>query len=133
MAERRFFTLEEANELLPAVRSLAERMVAHRHALASAQQHYAAFVARIAGNGGGLNPAEFARAQEEVEQQAAGVARCVEAIHELGALVKDVDEGLVDFPSRRGGAEVLLCWRVGENEITHWHGADEGFTGRKPL
>ena len=133
MAERRSFTLEEANGLLPAVKTLTERMVEHRRALAAAQQRYAAFVTRIAGNGGGLNPAEYARTQEQVEQEAAGVARCVEAIHELGALVKDVDEGLVDFPSQRGDAHVLLCWRLGEDEIAHWHGEDEGFAGRKPL
>jgi hypothetical protein len=133
VAERRSFTLEEANELLPAVRALAQRMVRHRQALAAAQEEYGTFVTRIAGNGGGLNPAEWARVQEEVEQQAAGVARCVEAIHELGGLVKDVDEGLVDFPSKREGADILLCWRLGEDEIAHWHGEDEGFAGRKPL
>lgn len=133
MAERRSFTLEEAKELLPAVKTLTERMVRHRQALAAAQQRYAGFVTRIAGNGGGLNPAEYARVQEQVEEEASGVARCVEAIHEVGGLVKDVDEGLIDFPSKRDGVDVLLCWRLGEDEIAHWHGEDEGFAGRKPL
>ena len=47
--------------------------------------------------------------------------------------MKDVGEGLVDFPTRREGEEVLLCWKLGEGEITHWHGLEEGFPGRKPL
>ena len=50
-----------------------------------------------------------------------------------GALVKDLDEGLVDFPAQREGEEVLLCWRLGEDEISFWHGLEEGFSGRRPL
>jgi hypothetical protein len=48
-------------------------------------------------------------------------------------LVKDLDTGLVDFPALHKGEEVLLCWQFGEDEVTHWHGVDEGFAGRKPL
>ena len=54
-------------------------------------------------------------------------------IHELGAVVKDLDDGLVDFPARVEGEEAFLCWRLGEEEIGYWHGLDEGFAGRKPL
>lgn len=133
MVQKRYFTLEEAKEVLPAVRALAERMVGHREALAGAQKRYAELLGHIGGNGGGLQPAEFARAQERVEQEAAGVARCVEGIHELGGIVKDLDQGLVDFLSKREEEDVLLCWRVGEEEIEYWHGLDEGFTARKPI
>jgi len=131
--QKRYFTLEEAREVLQAVRALAERMVGHREALAGAQKRYAELLGHIGGNGGGLQPVEFARAQERVEQEAAGVARCVEGIHELGGMVKDLDQGLVDFLSKREEEDVLLCWRVGEEEIEYWHGLDEGFTGRKPI
>ena len=48
-------------------------------------------------------------------------------------LVKDLDTGLVDFPALHEGEEVLLCWQLGEDEVAHWHGVDEGFAGRKPL
>jgi hypothetical protein len=119
--------------VLPAIKALAERMVTHRAALAEAQKHYAGFLGHIAGNGGGLQPLEFAGVQERVEEEAAGVARCVEGIHELGGMVKDVDEGLVDFLARRGEEDVLLCWRLGEQAVLHWHGLEEGFAGRKPL
>ena len=133
MEQRRYFTREEANELLPAVRVLAERMVAHRAALEQAQARLGAYLDKISGNGGGIQPAELARAHSAVEQEAGGVARCVEGIQELGAQVKDVGEGLVDFPARREGEDVLLCWKLGEDEIAHWHGLEEGFAGRKPL
>jgi hypothetical protein len=59
--------------------------------------------------------------------------RCATALQELGLLVKDLDEGLVDFPALRGDEEVLLCWRLGEGEVAFWHSLDEGFAGRKPL
>ena len=133
MEQRRYFTLEEANELLPAVKVLAERMVAHRGALEQAQARLGGYLEKIAGNGGGLPPAELADAHEAVEREAGGIARCVEGIQELGAMVKDVGEGLVDFPAKREGADVLLCWKLGEAQIAHWHGPEEGFAGRKPL
>jgi hypothetical protein len=71
--------------------------------------------------------------QEQLDVEVAGIARCVARIHEAGGLVKDLDEGLVDFPAQRDGEEVLLCWRLGEEEIGFWHGLDEGFSGRRPL
>ena len=133
MEQGRYFTREEANALLPAIKVLAERMVAHRAALERAQANLGGYLEKIAGNGGGLQPAELAEAHEAVERDAAGIARCVEGIQELGAMVKDVGEGLIDFPAKREGEDVLLCWRLGEDEIAHWHGLEEGFAGRKPL
>jgi hypothetical protein len=66
-------------------------------------------------------------------EEATGVARCVARINEVGAFVKDLDRGLVDFPARRAGEDVLLCWHVGEGDVAFWHGLEEGFAGRKPL
>ena len=57
----------------------------------------------------------------------------LERIRDLGGDVKDLDMGLVDFPGRRGGDEILLCWRLGEKRIEYWHTVDGGFAGRKPL
>jgi hypothetical protein len=57
----------------------------------------------------------------------------VNEIHGLGAQVKDADEGLVDFPTLRGDEEVLLCWKLGEDEIAYWHSLEDGFAGRRPL
>ena len=128
-----YFTLEEANEALAAVRPLAERMVEHRRALAAAQERQGEFSRVIAGDGGDLQPRELAEVLAAVENETAAIARCVAGIEALGAQVKDAERGLVDFPSIREGEEVLLCWHVGEDAIEYWHGADEGFAGRKPV
>lgn len=87
----------------------------------------------VGGNGGGVPPHAFAEVQAEVETAAAEVTRCLEGIQEVGGQVKDLDRGLVDFPALYNGEEVLLCWQVGEEQIGHWHGLDEGFTGRHDL
>jgi hypothetical protein len=129
----RYFTPEEANEALEAVRPLTEQLVDHRRAFAEAQAKRAALAERIAGNGGGIEPSELAAANDELEQHAEGVALCIQEIGVLGGQVKDLDEGLVDFPARRGDEEVLLCWKLGEDEVGHWHSAEEGFAGRRPL
>lgn len=131
--EQRYFTAEEANEALLEVRPLTEELVGHRRALVALQERQSAVTARIAGNGGNVEPHELEEVQAQLDEEVAGIARCVARIHEVGALVKDLDDGLVDFPATRDGRDVLLCWRLGEDEIGFWHGLDEGFSGRKPL
>jgi hypothetical protein len=131
--EQRYFTVDEANEALVEVRPLTEELVAHRRALVDLQERQSALTTRIAGNGGNVEPSELQDAQERLDEEVAGIARCVARIHELGALVKDLDDGLVDFPAKREGEDVLLCWRLGEDELAFWHGLDEGYSGRKPL
>ncbi|HKA26197.1 MAG TPA: DUF2203 domain-containing protein [Gaiellaceae bacterium] len=132
MADR-YFTPEEANALLPTVRPIVEEMVAHRRALAVATVRHARIAGKIAGNGGGVRPHEVDTLQETLDAEAAEVARCATALQELGLLVKDLDEGLVDFPALRDDEEVLLCWRLGEEEVAYWHSLADGFAGRKPL
>jgi hypothetical protein len=130
---QRHFTREQANALLAQVRPLAEQLVEHRASLASARSERKQLAQQIAGNGGGVDPTGMATLDERIAHEHAGVARCVNAIHELGGVVKDADTGLVDFPAQVEGIEAFLCWRLGEDEIHYWHGIDEGFPGRKPL
>jgi len=129
----RYFTPAEANELLATVRPIVERMVSHRRALAVATVRHARIATKIAGNGGGVRPHEVDDLQATIDDEAAEVVRSVAELQELGLLVKDLDEGLVDFPALRDGEEVLLCWRLGEEEVAFWHSLDDGFAGRKPL
>jgi hypothetical protein len=129
----RYFTAEQANEALGEVRPLTEELVEHRRALLELQELQSSLNQRIAGNGGHVEPRELQAMQERLDEEVAGIARCVARIHEAGGLVKDLDAGLVDFPARREGVEVLLCWRLGEDEVGYWHGLEEGFSGRKPL
>jgi hypothetical protein len=129
----RHFTPEEANAALERVRPLAERMVAHRRRMVAAQARQEELAQRVAGNGGGLEPKTVAATKAEVEREATAVAQCVDAIQELGAQVKDLDTGLLDFPALRRGEEVLLCWHLGEDAVAYWHTLDSGFAGRRPL
>jgi hypothetical protein len=129
----RYFTPEQANELLPSVRLLVKQLVSHRRALAVATVRHARIATKIAGNGGGVRPHEVDELQSTIDAEATGVVRCVEELQALGVLVKDLDQGLVDFPARNGDDEVLLCWRLGEDEVAFWHTLDDGFAGRRPL
>jgi len=129
----KYFTADEANEILDVVRPLAEEMIDRRRALVELQVRDAEFTGTIAGNGGDFDPGELREVYDQMAVEATAVARCVAGIHEVGALVKDLDRGLIDFPAQREGEDVLLCWHVGEAEIEYWHGVDEGFSGRKHL
>lgn len=108
-------------------------MIERRRVLVAAQRRQAELMARIAGNGGDLTPREVREAAEEVVSAADALVECVRRIDAAGVQVKDLDEGLLDFPAKRDGEDVLLCWKVGEPEVAFWHGIDEGFAGRKPL
>jgi hypothetical protein len=57
----------------------------------------------------------------------------IERIRALGGEVKDLDLGLVDFPSTRNGEEILLCWKLGEKSLGYWHSVDGGFASRRPI
>ena len=129
----RTFTPEEANAALAEVRPLVERMVVEREALLDAQRRQAGLVARVASNGGGLTPPDVSAVAAEVQQASAKLVAVLEELERLGVQVKDLDRGLVDFPCAHRGREVLLCWELGEDEVAFWHGADEGYAGRKPL
>jgi hypothetical protein len=130
---KRYFTPSEANLLLPEVRPLAQSLVEHRRGMRLAAERRARLTARIAGNGGDLDPQEPSELDEEFERESQAMARAAAGLQRLGLLVKDLDRGLVDFPALHGGEEVLLCWQLGEDEVAYWHGVDEGFAGRKPL
>ena len=132
MAER-YFTAAEANQLLPTVRAIVEELVAHRRSLAVATVRHARIANKIAGNGGGVRPHEVDELQSAIDAEAEAVVGCVDELQGLGLLVKDLDEGLVDFPALHGDEEVLLCWRLGEDEVAFWHSHEDGFAGRRPL
>jgi hypothetical protein len=129
----RRFTPSEANEELTEIRPLVEEIVAHRREHLRLRLERQALAQRIAGNGGGLEAASLAELEEAERRERVEIARRVNAVHERGAIVKDLDAGLVDFPALLHGEEVLLCWRLGEEQVEHWHGLEEGFAGRKRL
>jgi hypothetical protein len=129
----RHFTPDEANAALAEVRPLVERMVAARRAHLAALERQEELEGHIRGNGGGIPPASLAEAATEVEDAAGALATAIDDLNALGVQVKDVEEGLVDFPALRHGETVLLCWKLGEETIRYWHTVDGGFAGRQEL
>jgi hypothetical protein len=124
----KLFTVEEANELLPAVRQILRRIQRSRRRL-SAYRQAAKLAAEGAEQGGG--------GMEGGMLYATILTNFTEEIAELDAIgvqLKDFDRGLVDFPSLREGRVVLLCWQLGEgDQLEWWHDMDAGFAGRTPL
>jgi hypothetical protein len=129
----RHFTPEEANAALEQVGPLVERMVKERREHVDALERQEELERRIRGNGGGIPPATLADTAAEVDRIARSLARTVDEINSHGAEVKDLDEGLIDFPALRHGETVLLCWKLGEDEIRYWHRIEDGFAGRQEL
>lgn len=130
--EKKWFTLEEANALLPKIREeIAE--------LQSIKREFEKRYLRLkllkerAEKPRASESDPFFTLEAELEFMQIEARTIVQSIHMKGAQLKDLDMGLVDFPSLRDGEEVLLCWRLGEPSITHWHGLGEGFMGRKRI
>ena len=135
MSQMRLFTPEEANAELTLLRPLLERVVEERRALAGNAAELEEVQEVVAANGGRIDPGRVRRVREAVARSAAEIAKLVEEIQGAGVQMKDLDRGLVDFPAQHpeSGETVLLCWELGEPEVGHWHGLEEGFAGRKPL
>ena len=129
----RTFTLEEANAAVEELRPIVQRMVEHRRNLLAAQHRQTELLTRIAGNGGDMQPSDLREIAGAIQAEADAIADCAEQITAAGAQIKSLEEGLLDFPSLRDDEEVLLCWKLGEEQIGYWHGTDEGFAGRRPL
>jgi hypothetical protein len=125
MLHRRHFTLEQANALLPTVGAIL-------HSLRNARRELAArgFDSELA-----LRSEATGGAWPGHERAAAAVALTLgfERLEDQDVVVRDLERGLVDFPALAGGREIYLCWELGEPEITHWHGLESGFAGRRPL
>jgi hypothetical protein len=121
----RHYTLEEAGDLLPWV---SDRLAAMRdaHARLTDEDARHALAGGAAGNGGGRPGRQVGEAFVELQ---AGLG----ALSEREIVLRDLERGLIDFPSLRDGEEVYLCWVDGEPEIAFWHGLDAGFAGRQPL
>jgi len=131
----RLFSEEEANEALAVVAPLVRRLVFAREQFVVEGRRLASVRRKVTGNGGGLDPEHVQHAQGAVEEVANEIGLIVAELEEAGVQVKDLDQGLIDFPARHPetGDLVLLCWHLGEDRVAHWHGLEEGFAGRKPL
>ena len=132
MAKR--FTLVEAQSLIPEVERLLREALDAKREYQAAEQAIQEFAERVMMMGGVMVDRERALiARSRRDDAAARLRGVIEAVLETGCLVKDLETGLVDFPTLLRGVEVYLCWRLGESGIAFWHGVDEGFPGRKAI
>ena len=130
----RFFTLQQAEKLLPEVESALREAIALKSEYEEAEKEWQNFSRRIALLGGVLvDRAQLLDKKHRRESNAHRLKETIEKIQEFGCLVKDLDTGLIDFPTLLNGVEVYLCWKLGESGIHFWHGVEEGFRGRKSI
>ncbi|HEV2618546.1 MAG TPA: DUF2203 domain-containing protein [Acidobacteriaceae bacterium] len=128
------FTWSEAQTVLPVVEALLRRAQAAHIRAAQLNREMQELSQRIFFSGGmHVNVAQAARRRAEHDKATRETTGTLAEIDEIGVMVKDLDQGLLDFPAVLEGRTVLLCWKLGEKEIGFWHSMDEGFAGRKPL
>jgi hypothetical protein len=130
----RTFTLDEAQSLLPVLESLLRAAIGGKKIMEEVEAEMQSLNHRIFLNGGThVDVVAVARRKAERVKAEQRAKDALAEIDSIGVQVKDLDIGLLDFPCEVEGRVVLLCWRTGETSITHWHGTDEGFAGRKPI
>ena len=128
------FTLEEAQSLLPVMESLMRRAIEGKQAAEEVESGLSDLARRIYVSGGmTVDVGKVAKQRGEMESHMQRVRESIAEIDSIGVQVKDIESGLLDFPCRLDDQVVLLCWRMGETSIEHWHTMESGFQGRQPL
>jgi hypothetical protein len=128
------FTLEEAQSMLPVVESLLRRAIESKQSAEKVDTGLSELARRIYLCGGmRVDVSKVAKERAEMEAHLQTARESVAEIDSIGVQVKDLDSGLIDFPCRVDDQVVLLCWRMGEPSIEHWHTVEAGFNGRQPL
>ncbi len=120
------FTLEQANALVPQLNELLEEMTKLRDKIVTVGQSLQPVVEHAGGNGGSKAGGEYVLLLQRFNAS-------LSFFQELGVELKDLDQGLIDFPSYRDGKLIYLCWKRGETRIQFWHDLESGFAGRQPL
>jgi hypothetical protein len=132
MARR--FTLAEAQSLIPRVDTLLREAVSLKTDYQEAEHVIQAMAQRVSLMGGMMvNREQAIDSRNRRDAVAAKLRAAIEQVQEFGCVIKDLDMGLIDFPTLLRGVEVYLCWKLGEPKIAFWHGVDEGFRGRKAI
>jgi len=130
----RTFTLSEAETLLPVLESLLRSAMQAKALIEEVDAELESLKSRIFVNGGTfVNILAVSRRKDEREKAIQRAKDAVAEIDAAGVQVKDLDIGLLDFPCVVGDEVILLCWKLGEKKLAHWHGTEEGFAGRKPI
>ena len=121
-----YFTLQEANEALNSVRPWMDEIQVIRGEILAHQPEIWSVMEKSAGNGGNLTLSRMVKTFDRLDA-------LIHSIQDTGALIKDINTGLLDFPALKDEREVYLCWQYGERDIAFWHEIEEGFAGRQPI
>ena len=128
------FTIDEAQSLLPVLEALLKRAIEGKQAAEKVESELSELARKIYLSGGmKVDAASVVTQRAEIESHLKRVRETIAEIDAIGVQVKDLDTGLLDFPCRLDDQVVLLCWRMGEPAIEHWHAMDGGFKGRQPV
>ena len=128
----RYFTRDEAEALLPRLEPILRTLRDLRADLTGAEQQVEALLGKMRGNGH-AHQGELAALRARAGELTGAINERIREVNQLGVLVKDLEMGLIDFPARRAGQDILLCWRLDEARIAWWHTLDGGFGARQPL
>lgn len=134
-AQRKYFSVEDANRTLPLVRAIVGDIVQQFHSVDNLRRRLLALAARDRHRHDSEDDPyleERLRSEQELESEETKLREFVEELERLGVELKG-PEGLCDFPSLRDGREIYLCWRLGEPEVLYWHEQTAGFGARQPL
>lgn len=119
---------------MPEVESALREILFHRAEYQKAHEEMESNTKRIRMAGGSrVDPGAHLAMKARRDTSAAALRDAAERVEQAGAMIKDLDIGLIDFLSRYQGQAVCLCWKLGEDKIRFWHGLEEGFRGRKPI
>lgn len=128
------FTVREAQSMLPVLESLLRRAIDARELTSQLDEGNKQLAEQIYLNGGMWVDIRAAAERWQQRERLLQLGKdAVAEIESIGVVVKDLESGQLDFPTRRGGQVVLLCWQLGEPRIAYWHSQQEGYDGRKPL
>jgi hypothetical protein len=134
MAKPKTFTLDEAHNLLPVLRSLLKRAMDSKNVIEAVEKEFQDLKHRVLLSGGLMVDVPAVARQKATRDKAfQDIKDTLAEIDAIGVQVKDLDIGLLDFPCLVEGEIVLLCWKYGEEKIEFWHSVEEGFRGRKPI
>ena len=120
----RYFTIKSANEALPGVIEKIKNLKIQKNEIMKAEQDLQMSASSLD---------EYMTQKQKLNSEMTKFYQLIEDLESTGVSLKGLDQGLLDFPSRRFNEDVWLCWKDGETEIKFWHELDTGFNGRKPI
>ena len=131
-ADRPRYTLDEANAMLPQVRAVLLQLAVEKARLESVVASMTGDRDPASGNGHADHVGALARSEAAMNEIGGGMRALVEHLETMGVELRDLEQGLVDFPGERDGQPVWLCWRLAEPAVAFWHALDQGFASRRP-